>query len=112
MHQMSLQFDNSPSDKSAELELLLSYLLGRTTWTTASVIAVDLGMSDRKIRDLASSSDQVASAPGTPGYKHLRNCTPDEISAAVAKLKSQGRKMWKRGQRLHSNFHKAVHNHD
>lgn len=112
MHQQELQFNAPAPGTPAELDLLLDYLLARHKWTTAAVITVDLGIGDRRIRALAAQSNQIVSGPGCPGYKHIRNTTPDEIKKTVSKLKSQGRKMWQRGQRLHSLFHKSAHTND
>lgn len=106
MFQSHLDFtEPTPKAASQELNTLLAYLRGKKNWTTAKTIASVLHMSDRKIRSLAANSDHlIISAPGTPGYKHLLDCTPDEIQEATSKLKSQGRKMWQRGQRIYTKY--------
>lgn len=56
---------------------LAAYLKG-AGWLTAKEISQRTGWDDRAIRELASQSEDIISAPGLPGYKHINDCTVAE----------------------------------
>ena len=80
-----------------------------SAWTTAKQITAALGLADRQIRHLASASGGVIiSGPGCPGYKHARNCDPEEIATVAARLEHQAKLMATRAGQIRRNFHAAV----
>lgn len=62
-------------------------------WITAARISAATGWDDRRVRDLASQSDEVISYPGSPGYKLLRKCTLAEYERYRLARRSQARDM-------------------
>lgn len=89
------------------LESLLAAAAKRgMPWMTAAQVvnaaAANLGLdwNDRDVRDFASASRAVASAPGTPGYALAEALPPEKLAHVAAALMSQGRVMFRRGARL------------
>lgn len=108
--QLDLQFTRSKGPTTSEDEVagLLIYLRGKG-WTRATQIAADLGLKDRKIRALAAASaGLIVSGPGSPGYKHVQDCTPEEISAAVSTLEHQAKLMATRAGKIRAQWHRAA----
>jgi hypothetical protein len=78
-------------------------------WCLARDIARSLGLSDRQIRHLAAaSSGLVVSSPGSPGYKHVRHCDPEEIHTIAARLRHQAQLMDKRAGEILRAWHQAA----
>lgn len=102
-------FTAEPTDANvAWLERLLH---ASANWMTAAEIlaAVDQDVKDdhkRYIRQLASASQVILSGPGSPGYKHLAHCTPEEIKHYTNAGIAQGKQMVKRAIRLRRSAHK------
>lgn len=84
MHQLGLQFTRPRAAAAEQAERdsadLAAVLRGKG-WLTAEALGVALGWSDRRVRKAASSSDEVISYPGSPGYKLLEECTREEYDA-------------------------------
>lgn len=95
----------------AEVARLASWLYeAGDCWCNAREISHSLGLSDRQIRNLAAASGGiVVSSPGSPGYKHVRHCDPEEIKAIAARLEHQAKLMGKRASEIRRAFHQAAH---
>jgi hypothetical protein len=79
-------------------------------WINARDITRSLGISDRQIRNLAAASGGiVVSSPGSPGYKHVRHCDPEEIKAITSRLEHQAKLMGKRATEIRRAFHQGAH---
>jgi hypothetical protein len=79
-------------------------------WCKAHEIARALGLCDRQIRNLAAASGGiVVSSPGSPGYKHVRHCDPEEIKTITARLEHQAQLMGNRATEIRRAFHQAAH---
>jgi hypothetical protein len=79
-------------------------------WINAREISRSLGLADRQIRLLAAASGGiVVSSPGSPGYKHVRHCDPEEIRAIAGRLEHQALLMGKRASEIRRAFHQAAH---
>lgn len=91
-----------------EIERLVSHLdAAGDQWLTAAEIAAALGIGDRTVRKLAEHSrGLVVSAPGCPGYRHLRHTTVEQIAEIRNRLASQAKAMLRRsiliGRMAHS----------
>lgn len=90
--QLGLQFNAPRRDASEDSSELSAYLRG-VGWMTAEQIGVALGWSDRRVRRAASLSDEIISWPGSPGYKHLQDCTREEYDRFRAATRHQAREM-------------------
>jgi hypothetical protein len=94
-----------------EVERLLAWLSSHPGFHTASTIAKDLQLSDRKIRQLAEASDGlVISGPGSPGYCHIYHCDPDTIGHIAETLRSQAKRMLARAIRIRRRAASAIFN--
>lgn len=71
---------------------LVEYLRGKD-WMTAAEISNATGWDDRKVRELASESDEVISYPGSRGYKLLSACTAAEYEHYRLARRHQARAM-------------------
>ena len=108
--QLELSFNAPAPADLADVARLAGYLyeLG-DRWASAKDIASALDISDRQIRHLAaSSSGQIVSSPGSPGYKHVRHCDPDEIKAITGRLEHQAKLMSERACSIRKAFHSAA----
>lgn len=100
---MNLQpdlFSPPPPPADAEVSALIKYLHDNPGFHTRHQLAAALGLSERKVRQLAEHSEgYIMSAPGSPGYCHFDHC-PIEIAARINEsLISQGKLMIARGLR-------------
>lgn len=78
-------------------------------WVNARDISRSLGLSDRQIRNLAAASGGiVVSSPGSPGYKHVRHCDPEEINAITGRLEHQAKLMGNRALEIRRAFAEAT----
>ena len=95
IEQASFDFTEPPAPPAGEVECLVAYLLQRgMQWTPASQILADLGINDRKLRNLKSqSANRIISVPGCPGYRHIKCCTLEDIHEAAERRHSQARAM-------------------
>ena len=93
------------TEAERDVALLENYLLAAPGWHTAAEIEDDFGMSDREVRALARQSDKIVSGPGTPGYRHIQDCTIEEVTHATAAAMSQGKLMIQRAIRLRRMAH-------
>ncbi len=77
-------------------------------WMTAAQIASQMeGISDRKVRMIASAAAAaVVSFPGSPGYKLWGACTVDEINHAIEAFEAQARDMIKRANLYRRAYHR------
>jgi len=93
--QGTFDFTAKPAAPVGEVECLVAYLLKRgMQWTPASQILSDLGINDRKLRNLKSqSANRIISGPGCPGYRHINCCTLSDIHEAAERRHSQARAM-------------------
>lgn len=99
-----------PANASQELNVLLRFLRGKAEWTPGAVIEEKFGFSKRKRGLLVAESEHfIISGPGTPGYKHLLDCTPEDIQLASRKKLSQGKKMIRDAIGQQRAYHKAIH---
>lgn len=101
-------FEADPADPNVGwLERLLE---SSGSWMSAADIcrAANLQPTDdnkRYVRELAGASDCVLSGPGSPGYKHLAVCTPEEIRHYTNAGIAQAKVMVKRMIRIRRNAH-------
>lgn len=86
-----MTFDRPRAHRTQAGELV-EFLRGRG-WMTAQQISAVTGWGDRLVRDLASSSDEIISYPGSPGYKLLCDCTHEEYERYRLARRSQARDM-------------------
>ena len=102
--QLSLSFSR-PRTASSDLTALCDALrFGQ--WLTAGQLALALGWSDRKVRDVASASQgAVVSWPGSPGYRLFSACSVKEINHAVNALRSQADDMTRRAVAVERMYH-------
>ena len=89
--QLSLAFERQHAI-NAQAGELAAFLQGRG-WMTAREICASLHWSDREVREAASTSDEIISYPGSPGYKLLKDCTKEEYDRYRDARKSQARDM-------------------
>lgn len=85
-------------------------LLQAAGWLSAAELQQrSLGrLNERAIRKLASESQWILSGPGSPGYKHLKCATADEINHYAAAAESQGKLMIERAIRLRHAAHAVL----
>jgi hypothetical protein len=100
-----IKVETSWPNLTHELE---GWLLTHPGWHTAKEIGNALCWNDRWIRGAAAASDQIVSGPGSPGYRHIRNCEAGEIRDIVATLRSQARAMNQRAIRLEKAGHRLI----
>lgn len=78
-------------------------------WISAKEITESLGITDRQIRNIAAGSGGIiVSSPGSPGYKHVRHCDPEEIKSITSRLEHQAKLMAQRACSIRSAFHRAA----
>lgn len=93
MSQLGLNFNApKPEPVNEDPGTLVDYLRGKG-WMTADQIGVALGWSDRRVRKAASAGEEVLSYPGSPGYKLLHDCSPDEYQRFRDVTRHQAREM-------------------
>lgn len=92
-----------------EVEFLLSYLSSRPGFHTAATIAAFLGLTDRKVRQLAEAADGlIVSGPGSPGYCHLYHCPAEKIHHITETQISQAKLMIRRALRTRRRAHSLI----
>ena len=103
----ALQAEASPAktlrvrEDAARLEgLLRTAWIGGMPWMSATQIGGRLGWSERRVREAASESLAIASGPGSPGYALAEAATPEALMHIGNAMKSQGERMFARGQRF------------
>jgi len=103
----ALQAEASPAktlrvrEDAARLEgLLRTAWIGGMPWMSAAQIGGRLGWNERRVRDAASESLAIASGPGSPGYALAEAATPEALMHIGNAMKSQGERMFARGQRF------------
>lgn len=107
MIQLGLTF-NAPKTTGQDVAALVGLLADEKVcpgWMSRVQIGVALGWNERKVRALASDCDLVVSYPGSPGYKHVRRCTPDEYQRYRAAMRAQARQMIGRVLRTDRQFY-------
>ncbi len=110
--QPELQLNVEPVDDK-NVRWLEELLLDAGNWMTAAEILDTIGFkhsddNKRLIRRLASASEVVLSGPGSPGYKHLKNCKIEEAKHYANAGISQGREMVHRSIRILRSAHKII----
>lgn len=102
--QLTLSFAR-PRQTCADLTALCDALrFGE--WRTAGQLATDLGWTDRKVREVASTSQgAIVSFPGSPGYRLFSACSVEEINHAVNAMLSQARDMTARAVATERMYH-------
>jgi len=107
--QASFDF-TAPAPAAGEVGRLVNHLRNHPGFHTAAMLSVALDLSDRKIRQLAESSDGlIISGPGSPGYCHLNHCPTETLSHIVNTLRSQARSMIGRSIRIRRRAHALIH---
>lgn len=108
--QLALQFhDPRLPDLASEVQELVTWLANQHGWRKASQIQDALGIPERALRSLASTSrGLIVSGPGCPGYKFVGNCTPDEIRETVQRLDHQAAVMQTRAREIRSQAHSRL----
>jgi hypothetical protein len=108
--QLELPLHAPPPADLADVARLAGWLYqAGDAWLSAKAISAALGISDREIRHLAaSSSGLIVSSPGSPGYKHVRHCDPEEITAVAGRLEAQAKAMGDRARAIRLAFHRAA----
>jgi hypothetical protein len=104
---LQLELTAAAPATDANVEWLEQLLLERAAWLTAAEIAAaSLGrLNERAVRKLASDSQWILSGPGSPGYKHLKCATADEVNHFTNAAQSQGQLMIERSLRLRRTAH-------
>ncbi|MFC5049206.1 hypothetical protein ACFPK9_01050 [Rubritalea spongiae] len=107
MEQQELKFSLAQrATKTQQLNTLVSWLKGKADWQSSSAITTALGLHSRTIRSLANQSDGlIISAQGTPGYKHITNCTIAELEMVMAKLDHATQELAKRVTAIRKRYH-------
>jgi hypothetical protein len=113
--QLELPTDANGQDAHAEADVawLEKLLLEAKGWMTAAEILQAIGRpvtddNKRWIRNVASRAEFILSGPGSPGYKHMRNCEIEDVVHYARALIAQGREMVRRGIRLIRNAHRLI----
>ncbi len=91
-----------PTPSTATVQQLEKFLGEQADWMTAEQIGFQLGWSDRKVRKVASESDQVVSHPGGDGYKLEERCNEDEFRHFGNALIAQARSMVRRWRKVYN----------
>lgn len=99
--QQELDFTAAPAPAEiGEVELLLNHLSNHPGFHTAATLARTLGLTDRKIRQLAEAANGlIISGPGSPGYCHLYHCPDEQTGHITETMMSQGKAMIRRAIR-------------
>lgn len=103
-------FDVKPDKASRDVAWLENLLRGAGCWMPAKEILISIGRepsddNKRWLRDIANRARCVLSGPGSPGYKHIGHCTPEEIEHYKNSLISQGKDMIRRGLKIQRAAH-------
>lgn len=108
--QLELSLDAPAPADLADVARIVGWLYeSGDRWVPAREISSALDLSDRQIRHLAASSaGLIVSSPGSPGYKHVRHCDPDEVKAITARLEHQAKLMAERACSIRKAFHSAA----
>ncbi len=108
--QLELPLHAPPPPDLEEVARLAGWLFAEgDRWVKASEISAALAISDRLIRHLAASSGGIiVSGPGSPGYKHVRHCDPDEVHTVTGRLEHQANLMGLRAREIRQAFHRAA----
>lgn len=108
--QLELSLDAPAPADLADVARLAGWLYeAGDRWVRAKEITDALELTDRQIRHLAASSGGlIVSSPGSPGYKHIRHCDPEEIRAITARLEHQAKLMAERASSIRKAFHSAA----
>lgn len=108
--QLELQLNAPTPADLAEVAQLASWLYNSgDRWISAKEITSSLGLGERQIRNLAASSGGIiVSSPGSPGYKHVRHCDPEEIKTITSRLEHQAKLMAQRAGAIRTAFHSAA----
>lgn len=108
--QLEMSFDAPAPADLADVARIVGWLYAAgDRWVPAREIATSLDLSDRQIRHLAASSHGlIVSSPGSPGYKHVRHCDPDEVVAITGRLEHQAKLMGDRAREIRLAFHRAA----
>ncbi|MDF3059404.1 MAG: hypothetical protein K0R17_3619 [Rariglobus sp.] len=111
--ELGFKIPTPPAFSPEHVERLVKILEADGGWLTASDIGgrAGPGMTERAIRAAASAAcPQVISYPGSPGYKLMKFCTPDEIHHCVSAIQSQGTEMIKRANVINCAYHRWARN--
>jgi hypothetical protein len=108
--QLELSLDAPAPAELADVARLAGWLYqAGDRWLSARDISAALELSDRQIRHLAASSGGlIVSSPGSPGYKHVRHCDPEEIKTITSRLEHQAKLMGDRARSIRSAFHHSA----
>ena len=108
--QLELSLDAPAPADQADVARLVAWLYeAGDQWVKASRISDALGISDREVRHLAASSGGlIVSSPGSPGYKHVKHCDPEEIQAIAGRLEHQAKLMAQRAGAIRKALHSAA----
>lgn len=102
-------FDFTAPVAIPDVERLLAWLSAHPGFHTAAQLAASLGLSDRKVRQLAEAADGlIVSGPGSPGYCHLYHCDSKTIGHITATQISQARQMIRRAIRTRRRAHALI----
>jgi hypothetical protein len=108
IEQASFNFE-APAAPVGEVERLLNHLSNHPGFHTAATLSAALGLSDRKIRQLAEAADGlIVSGPGSPGYCHLYHCDPETIGHITQTQISQAKHMIRRAFRTRRRAHALI----
>ena len=89
--QLQMRFA-APKPPKVSIADLVRFLQGKG-WMSAEQISAKTGWSDRRVRQLASESDDIISSPGIRGYKLLSAATQDEYLRYRSGRRNQAREM-------------------
>lgn len=81
--QCELTFEREARESTvnqADVDSLVILIANSRDWLTAKKLGLITGHGDRKIRALAKAArGHILSGPGSPGYRHTRTATPEEV---------------------------------
>lgn len=81
----------APLVSGEDVDRLCSVLRGRG-WIPSRQLEEELGITDRRIRQVAEfSRGRILSGPGSAGYRLTAEAAPEEIDRVAAGHESQGR---------------------
>ena len=109
--QLALQFPSAaaPLQPDPEAERLVNYLHQNPGFHTRHQLMEILGLTDRKIRQLAEQSDGfIVSGPGSPGYIHIDHCSLEKFNHIKAAVRSQARAMLARYIKMSKRGHQII----
>jgi hypothetical protein len=94
----------------ANVRWLEDLLQEKNGWLRAEEIAVASGgrVNERIARELASVSENILSAPGSPGYAHIGSLSLDEADRWLNAGEHQVKIMAERYARLRRNAHRRI----